>query len=72
MYMKKGNSGIFSHCSGAEIKPHSQWNLGDCFPNLERKKSQSELKMIFNSSIYCEIQTRLFEMMFMLLFNDSK
>ena len=29
--------GIFSGVSGAEIRPHSQWKLGDFFPNLEKK-----------------------------------
>ena len=30
-------TGIFSVFSGAEIQPHSQWNLGDFFPNFEKK-----------------------------------
>ena len=29
--------GFFSGVSGAEIRPHSQWKLGDFFPNLEKK-----------------------------------
>ena len=32
---------IISQFSGAKIGPHSQWDLGDFFPNFERKKSQS-------------------------------
>ena len=65
---------FFQVVSGAEIRPHSQWNLGDFFPNLVNK-FLSQLKMIFNCSILCEIQTLLFEMMFefdfKFLFNDS-
>ena len=26
-------------CSRAEIRPHSQWNLGDFFPNLKKLPS---------------------------------
>ena len=29
--------GFFLGVSGAEIRPHSQWKLGDFFPNLEKK-----------------------------------
>ena len=67
--------GFFSGVSGAEIRPYSQCELGDFFLNLKKKNSQSKLKIIFNSSIHCEIQTLLFEMVFnfdyKLLFNDS-
>ena len=71
-------TGIFSGASGAEIRPHSQCNLGDFFPQFEKKKSQS--KLIFFSTVPyihdCEIQTLLFETVFSfdykLLFNDSK
>ena len=63
--------------SGVEIRPHSQKNSGDY--QSGEKKSQSQLKIIFNSSIQCENQTllfehveRLFDFDFMLLFNDSK
>ena len=37
------NSGIFLVFSGAEIRPHCQWNSGDFFPNFD-KKSQSSNK----------------------------
>ena len=30
------SSGIFFVFSGAEIRPYSQWNLGDFFPNFEK------------------------------------
>ena len=69
------SQGLFSGVSGAEIRPHSQLNLGNFFPNLEKKNPQSLQKIIFNSAIHCEIQTLLFEMMFnfdsKLLFNHS-
>ena len=42
--------GFFSHVSGAEIRPHSQCKLGDFFSQFEEKNSQSELKIILNSS----------------------
>ena len=68
--------GFFSGVSGAEIRPHSQCNLGDFFSQFEEKKSQSKLFFFFNSSIHCEIQTLLFEIVFRfdykLLFNISK
>ena len=35
--------GFFLVSSGAEIRPLSQWDLGDFFPNL-KKKSQSKKK----------------------------
>ena len=38
--------GIFVVFPGAEIQPHSQWNLGDFFPNFE-KKSQSSIFFYF-------------------------
>ena len=38
--------GFFLVCPGAEIWPHSQWNLGDFFPNFE-KKSQSSKQFFF-------------------------
>ena len=73
---KKKKQGFFSSVSGAEIRPHSQWNLGDFFPNLVKKIPNHHMKIIFNSSIRCEIQTLLFEMMFnfgfKLLFSGSK
>ena len=37
---------IFPVFSGAEIQPFTQWNLGDFFPNIE-KKSQSSKKIFF-------------------------
>ena len=33
--------------SGAEIRPHSQWNLCDFFPNFEGEKSQSSKNIFF-------------------------
>ena len=39
-------SGIFLVSSGAEIRPRSQWDLGDFFPYL-KKKSQSQKKKKF-------------------------
>ena len=30
-------SGIFLVSSGAKIRPLSQWDLGDFFPNLKKK-----------------------------------
>ena len=44
--MLRGVSGNFCVLSGAEIRPHSQWYLGDFFPNFE-KKSQSSKFGIF-------------------------
>ena len=37
--------------SGAEIRPLSQWDLGDFFPNLKKKNSQSQ-KRIFTRDGY--------------------
>ena len=37
-------TGIFFVSSGAEIRPLSQWDLGDFFPNLKKKNSQSQKK----------------------------
>ena len=34
--------GIFSGVSGDEIRPHSQCNLGDFFPNLKKKKKKKK------------------------------
>ena len=72
------DQGFFSGVSGAEIRSHSQCNLGDFFPNLKKKfpiKADSLAEIFFNSSIHCEIQTLLFETVFSfdykLLFNDS-
>ena len=31
------SQGFFFVFSGAEILPHCQWNLGDFFPNFEKK-----------------------------------
>ena len=39
--------GFFSGVSGAEIRPHSQCNLGDFFPNWKKKNSQSKLIFFF-------------------------
>ena len=38
--------GFFSVSSEAEIRPLSQWDLGDFFPNL-KKNSQSQKKKFF-------------------------
>ena len=38
------STGIFLVSSGAEIRPLSQWDLGDFFPNLKKKNSQSQKK----------------------------
>ena len=35
--MKQDGTGIFLVSSGAEIRPLSQWDLGDFFPNLKKK-----------------------------------
>ena len=39
--------GIFLVFSGAEIWPHSQWNLGDFFPNFEEKNLNLQKKKKF-------------------------
>ena len=40
--------GFFLVSSGAEIRPLSQWDLGDFFPNLKKKsQSQKKKKKIF-------------------------
>ena len=31
----------------AKIRPNSQWDLGDFFPNFEKKSQSSEIKTIF-------------------------
>ena len=41
------NTGIFLVSSGAEIRPLSQWDLGDFFPNLKKKFPISKKKKIF-------------------------
>ena len=35
--------------SGAKIGPHSKWNLGDCFPNFEKKISNLKKKLFADS-----------------------
>ena len=41
------SSGIFFVFSGAEIRPHSQWNLGDFFFQILKNKSQSKKIFFF-------------------------
>ena len=36
-YRYRNIPGIFLVSSGAEIRPLSQWDLGDSFPNLKKK-----------------------------------
>ena len=43
--------GFFLVSSGAEIRPLSQWDLGDFFPNL-KKKSQSQKQKKKNKKIF--------------------
>ena len=46
--MKFSQQGFFFVSSGAEIRPLSQWDLGDFFPNLKKKsQSQKKKKKIF-------------------------
>ena len=40
-------SGIFLVSSGAEIRPLSQWLLGDFFPNLKKKKFPNSIFFFF-------------------------
>ena len=46
-------AGIFLVSSGAEIRPLSQWDLGDFFPNLKKKfpiskkKKKKKIKIFF-------------------------
>ena len=44
-------AGIFLVSSGAEIRPLSQWDLGDFFPNLKKKipnlKKKKKKKFFF-------------------------
>ena len=43
-------TGIFWVFSQAEIRPHSQWNLGDFFPILKKKKNLQKV-FFFNIGI---------------------
>ena len=54
-------SGIFLVFSGAEIRPHSQWNLGDFFsqfwkknPNLQKKKYFFFIFFFFKIGIFIQ------------------
>ena len=40
-------AGIFFVSSGAEMRPLSQWDLGDFFPNLKKKFPISEKNFFF-------------------------
>ena len=51
--------GFFFGVSGDEIRPHYQFQV-TFFP-IWKKNSQSQLKIFFKSSIYCEIQCLLFK-----------
>ena len=72
--------GFFSGVSGAEIRPHSQWKLGDFFPNFDQKKKKKKIPITAenNSQQFLNIVKvkLLFEMMFnfdyKLLFNALK
>ena len=47
-YILDRHQGFFLESSGAEIRPLSQWDLGDFFPNLKKKSaSQKKKKKIF-------------------------
>ena len=54
--------------SGAEVQPNSQWNLGDFFPNFE-KKSKSSKKFFFSFEIGIFIQSTHTSYMVMISFN---
>ena len=62
----------FFRVSRAKIRPHSQCNLGDFFPQSEQNNSQSKLKIFFNSSIHYEIQPIMLNFDYKLSFNGSK
>ena len=41
------HEGFFLVSSGAEIRPLSQWDLGDFFPNLKKNSQSQKKKKIF-------------------------
>ena len=41
-------TGIFFVSSGAEIRPLSQWDLGDFFPNLKKIPNLKKKKYFFD------------------------
>ena len=46
-----GGQGFFSGVSGAVIRPLSQWQMPTFFPNLNKKKSQSDGNFYVNQYI---------------------